>query len=327
MVERMWLLHTPAQEQGAYETLYRTCNPYVLAVHGINLLSTFVSYFAKFRHIPENYVFVSPVVRLHWTNHALLLTENTENKCGLTPPLQPQAYPDFMPHYLYDFTNKYLLEYDRGGVEFQIVWAMFAFFALSLSFQWAHYRYILADPTLPRVLHYVEYAFSSALMIMVLSVNVGIIELFAVTGFCACFFGMNLLGAAAEALSHYLGFIPNQMQGLYIRMIWLFHLAGWALFFLALVPIWLQLNIGIRCTDGGSPGFLIAAVTIESICFFLFGFLQVAALWQKITSSVPNTPPKTELLFKYDCYHALLSLLAKTLLAWLLMGPAASVVT
>ena len=316
---------------GYYEGLYRKYNPYVLLAHAINLIATLVCFFIKFRLIPDSYVFVSPVVKLRWTNYALLLLNHTDNKCDLEIPLidsKRTVYPDFMPHVLYDFTDKYLVGYDKGGVEFQVIWAMFAFFALSILFQWAHYYYILANPlTLPRILHYIEYAFSSSLMIMVMAVNVGIVELFAVTGMCAAFFGMNMLGAAAEGMCHFLGFVPRQLQGTFTGMIWLFHLAGWCLFFLAVVPVWVQLNVAIHCTDGGTPGFLIAAVTIESICFFLFGFLQVAGLVEKIRNCIPQSLPEAELLFKYDCLHALLSLLAKTLLAWLLMGPAASVRT
>ena len=67
---------------------------------------------------------------------------------------------------------------------------------------------------------------------------------------------------------------------------------------------------------------MIAAVALESVCFFLFGLLQVAALMEKA-----GQLPQAEVLFKYDCLHALLSLVAKTLLGWLLMGPAASVST
>jgi len=313
---------------GSYETLYTNYNPIVLAAHGISLLSTFVCYFVKFRLIPESYVFVSPVAQLRRTNHALLRLEQPENKCGLNISTSPKTvYPDFMPHHLYNFSGKYLIEYNRAGAQFHIIWAMFSFFALSILFQWVHYSYILRNPSMPRVLHYVEYAFSSSLMIMVMAISVGIVELFAVTGFCACFFAMNMLGAAAEGLCHFLGFIPHTMQQSVAWLIWLFHSAAWALFFLAMVPIWEQLHTAIQCSDGGSPGFVIAAIAIESVCFFLFGFLQVAALWQKITGCLPDALPDTELLFRYDCYHALLSLLAKTLLAWLLMGPAASVTT
>jgi hypothetical protein len=340
MRERSWLLLLQSENiqeecgdhhtwSGYYEGLYRKYNPYVLLVHGLNLIALVVCFFVKFQHIPESYVFVSPVAKLHWTNHALLLRNHSENRCQLEipPSATQQLYPDFMPHMLYDFTDKYLVEYDKGGVQFHVIGAMFAFFVLSILFQWTHYQCILANPSMPRVLHYVEYAFSSSLMIMVMAVNMGIVELFAVTGFGAAFFGMNMLGAAAEGLCHFLGFVPQRMQDSFVQLIWLMHSAGWMLFLLALVPIWVQLNIGIHCTDGGTPGFLVAAVTLESVCFFLFGFLQVAALWQKTAHSLPLAQPDTELLFMYDCFHALLSLLAKTFLAWLLMGPAASVIT
>ena len=309
-----------------YENLYRTFNPVVLLLHAVNLGATLWLYFERFQKISENYVFVSPEANLHWTRHALLLQHNTENKCSLEIPTAPKkVYPDFMEHNFYNFEDKYLIEYDKGGGKFHVIWAMVAFFALSLVFQSIHYYYLRSHPSMPRVLHYVEYAFSASLMIMVLAINMGIIELFAVTGFCAAFYGMNMLGAAAEGLCHYLGYVPSDQQQTATRLIWTFHVAGWVLFFLALVPIWVQLNTGIACSDGGTPGFVIAAVALESVCFFLFGVLQVMALRQKIADIKQGQTPDEELLFKYDCLHALLSLTAKTLLAWLLMGPAASV--
>jgi hypothetical protein len=318
------------KKYGYYEGLYRRYNPYVLLAHAINLIATLVCLFVKFRLIPEGYVIVSPVVSLRWTNYALLLppwSNYTENRCDLEFPSHGLVYPDFMPHIFYDFTDKSLVQYDKPEFKFQVIWAMAAFFLLSILFQWAHYSYLLSYPYMPRVLHYIEYAFSASIMIMVLAVNTGIIELFSVTGMAAAFYGMNMLGAAAEGMVHYLGFIPAHSQRVYTRLIWLSHLAGWALFFLALVPVWVQLGNAIHCSDGGTPGFLIAAVTVESVCFFLFGFLQVAGLMEKIRYCVQQSLPDAELLFKYDCYHALLSLVAKTLLAWLLMGPAASVRT
>jgi hypothetical protein len=314
----------PSFRKASYERLYRKYNPYVLLAHVVNMVATLACFFAKFRLIPENYVFVSPVAQLRWTKHALLLVNQTENKCHLAiPPLKTQlVYPDFMPHALYDFTGKHLVSYDDDVLEFHVIWAMFSFFALSVLFQWAHYSYILSDPLMPRVLHYIEYAFSSSLMIMVMGINMGIVDLMAVIGLCAAFFGMNMLGAAAEGLCHFGAWVPQHTRPLLTQLMWLLHLAGWVLFFLAMVPIWVQLQSAIRCSDGGTPGFVIAAVTVESVCFFLFGFLQVSALAEKA-----GQPPHAELLFKYDCLHALLSLVAKTLLAWLLMGPAASVVT
>ena len=315
------------QNDGYYAALYRRYNPIVLFLHAANIGVTLWLYFDRFQKIPQNYVFVSPTVDLHWTRHALLLQPDTENKCNLEIPSSParKVYPDFMQHDLYNFKDKYLIEYDKGGGQFQVIWTMIAFFALSFLFQAVHYYYLRRNPSMPRVLHYVEYAFSASLMIMVLAINVGITELFAVTGFCAAFYGMNMLGAAAEGLCHYLGYVPSEYRQTAARLIWLSHFAGWVLFFLALVPIWMQLYTGVACTDGGTPGFVIAAVALESVCFFLFGVLQVMALRQKIAEVQSQQIPDSELLFKYDCLHALLSLTAKTMLAWLLMGPAASV--
>jgi hypothetical protein len=325
--------HSPSQQTlGYFEGLYRKYNPYVLIAHSINLIAILVCYFVKFRHIPDSYVFVSPVAKLHWTQYALLTANNqSENRCDLATTHSPspqQLYPDFMPHVFYDFTDTYLVQYDhKESINIHIIWAIFSFFLLSLCFQAAHYYQLRSHSSMPRILHYIEYAFSSTLMIMVMAINTGILDLVAIVELCAVFFGMNMLGGSAEVMSHYVGYIPIALQPTFTRMIWLFHRAGWLLFLFAIVPIWIQLHNAIHCSDGGSPGFLIAAVVMESFCFFLFGFLQVASLRAKILSARPNFLPDSELLFKYDCFHALLSLLAKTLLAWLLLAPAASVIT
>jgi len=55
--------------------------------------------------------------------------------------------------------------------------------------------------------------------------------------------------------------------------------------------------------------------------------LQFVGLYEKMShfSRFPNDPFPTASLFRYDCVHALLSVVAKTMLAWLLLGPALSV--
>ena len=295
-----------------------------MVAHLINLIATILCYIYKFKNIPDGYVFVSPNTQLHWTSYALLLQNGTANKCNLQIPDHMTIYPDFLPHSLYDFSNKFLIQYNKDGVEFNVIIAMIFFFVLSLCFQTTHYYYLRHNPSMPRVLHYIEYSFSSSLMIMVLAINTGIVEFYAVLGFAAIFFGMNMLGAAAEAFCHYLGYIPEEKRITVKWLIWLPHCAGWVLFFFTMIPIWIQMNIGITCSDGGNPNFVIAAITVQSICFFTFGFLQIASLKQKIAHCKSNSTPDPELLFFYDCCHALLSLVAKTLLAWILMGAAAS---
>jgi hypothetical protein len=76
----------------------------------------------------------------------------------------------------------------------------------------------------------------------------------------------------------------------------------------------------------------------------MFGALQIFSVYTKLEYFKPldqpqgtedatdstsqqkrNVDPNAEHLFFCDCWHALLSLTAKIFLAWLLMGPAASV--
>ncbi len=125
------------------------------------------------------------MAKLQWTHYALLLPPNrTENRCCLEELLRPSSlqYPDFMPHALYYFTDKHMVQHNRAGTEFHAIWAIFAFFLLSLLFQWGHCRWLLAHPSKPRVLHYVENTYSSSLMIVVMAVCTGILERFAITG-------------------------------------------------------------------------------------------------------------------------------------------------
>jgi hypothetical protein len=79
----------------------------------------------------------------------------------------------------------------------------------------------------------------------------------------------------------------------------------------------------LKCSEnGGTPTYIYILIIMESFLFFVFGFLQIASLVEKLsyTDSLPE-----ELLFRYDCFHAMLSVVAKTILVWLLVAPALSV--
>ena len=336
--------HTP----GPNEKFYFMFNKIVLFCHFINTIAALSVNIDKFQSYADDYIFVSPKVSLAWTNHALVYANSPENECSdVTNSLEFQAtrpgrnippeysqfippakiYPDLMD--LYNFTGKHLVRYNKSGASVQTTWAMFAFFVISLLFQAAHHYHLSNNPTYPRVMHYIEYSISSSLMIMVMAVNVGITELFAVTGMCAAFFGMNMLGACAEVMSHYAGFIDQDLNKCFRRMIWVFHFSAWVLFFFAMIPIWLQFHNAATCSDGGPPAYATAVIGIESVCFFAFGLLQVVSLILKCRffddKDNQKKEPQAEFLFRFDYAHACLSLVAKTLLAWLLMGPAASI--
>jgi hypothetical protein len=149
-------------------------------------------------------------------------------------------------------------------------------------------------------------------------------------------------------MSHYAGRIPADSYTQYRNFVWSMHAAAWGIFLAAMVPIWTQFEIIARCSDGNTPQYGIAAITLESIFFGMFGALQIYSVYKKLEyfkppdqpqvteNAIESTPqqkrkedPDAEHLFFCDCWHALvvaalLSLTAKIFLAWLLMGPAAS---
>jgi hypothetical protein len=328
------------------KTKYLAINFTAVAIHGVCVL-LIVGLNDKFHRIPKDFAFVSPVAKLHWTNHALIKSDATSNTCSevsesphfrSTIPSSPTnqlnlfppraSFPDFLDP-LFDFTNTTLIEYNVPGNELQLNWMMMSFFALSFIFQLAHGLILDRYEDFPRVLHYIEYAFSSPLMIMVMAINVGIKELFIITSLAGLFFGMNILGMAAEGMMHYAGRIDKDAYSAYTEICKLTHIAGWFMFMFAMIPIWKQFDQVLKCSERkGTPSYAYAAIVIESICFFLFGLIQSAGLLEKHWYFRDNPGAKklpTSILFKYDSLHALLSLTAKIFLAWLLLGPALSV--
>ena len=329
--------------------IYMIINIIAVIIHVGNTVSIGILQESHFKHIKQGYVFVSPIAELDWTNHALIKVSATDNKCydvktspqfistmpsspsSLHSPFPPRVpYPNFLK--LFDFTNTTLVTYNIPGNELHLNYMMMFFCMLSAIFQTIHGVTLYYYEGFPRVLHYIEYAFSSPLMVMVMAVNVGIREMFLVTSLAGLFFGMNMVGMCAEAMIHYAGHIEKESQTTFLRLCSLAHTVGWILFMLAMVPIWAQFNQVLLCSENrGTPAYAYAAIVIESLLFFLFGFLQLNAVWEKLwyvatnTSSNKNIP--ASILFKHDCFHAILSVTAKTMLAWLLLGPALSVTT
>jgi hypothetical protein len=175
-------------------------------------------------------------------------------------------------------------------------------------------------------------------MVMVMAVNVGIHELFLITSLGALFYAMNITGMLAEIMVHYAYFIPKEHTPTYTMLCWSAHAAGWVIFLLAMGPLWAQFIQVIQCSDNqGIPGYAIAAIVLESFMFFLFGALQFTSMRVrlKLVAADKRTPTSNSqekadivpptMLFRYDYMHAMLSLLAKLTLAWLLLGPALSV--
>jgi len=331
-----------------YQQLYFRLNSLAVSLHLINFIGIIAAYFDRLQHIESRYVFVSPTVDLRWTNYALVRADSVATKCReiddslffqATSPALPDAtrqavsqfippraaYPNFMD--LYDFSNLAVVQYNRSGNTINLDIMMAVFCVLSAVFQLAHMGLLYSDGNFPRFMHYLEYAFSSPLMVMVMAVNVGILELFTVVSLAGLFCGMNLLGLCAEVMLHFADQISKQ-RIVYLGLCALVHFFGWVLFFLAIVPIWLQFTHVVQCSEHhGTPDYAYAAIVVESILFGLFGALQLGGLYEKISHHLryAATPFPPSTLFRYDSMHALLSVVAKTMLAWLLIGPALSV--
>lgn len=316
-----------------FQSLYFRLNAGAVLLHLLNAVGVGIAHEAHLKRILPGYLFVSPTVQLQWTNHALVRVEAADMRCREVAPFRPspgamQPFPDFMR--LFNFSGTDLVQYQRAGGQLSLNMMILSFFLLSVGFQSAHGVALYFCEDLPRFLHYLEYAFSSPLMVMVMAVEVGIVELFLVMGLGGLFFGMNIAGMCAEVLTHYAGYMPHHFAAL----CWLVHCAGWVLFFLAMIPIWAQFHQVLACSEnGGTPDYVYAVIVVESLLFFLFGLLQILAMREKLAFVWRfrregfgwALPLPVQMLFKYDCMHAVLSLVAKTLLAWLLLGPALSV--
>lgn len=350
----------PKQEEGAffhkevnkssninYKEIYFRLNFIAVICHIINALGIGIAHAAHCRHIKEGYAFVSHTVPLRWTNHALILVDSTTTKCkdvetslhfmASSPALNTSninstmlsflprrdPYPNFMTPF--DFTNTDIILYNLKGAELNLNMMLLSFCLLSVLFQSIHGILLYHFEDLPRFMHYLEYAFSSPLMVMVMAVEVGIDELFVVTSIGGLFFGMNIAGMCAEIQMHFIGYIFCRVQQrVSAALVWVIHGAGWALFLMAMIPIWAQFHQVLSCSEnGGTPNYVYALMVIVSFLFFVFGFVQVASIMERMKLNTTMVP--VQILFKYDCIHAVLSLLAKTLLAWLLLGPMLSV--
>jgi len=349
---------SPRQSTIDFRSIYFRLNTAAVLLHILNAIGVGIAHETHLRHIKQGYLFVSPQVNLQWTNHALVRTDSTENKCSyvsesrhfkatipalnenesvhrLFPPREP--FPDFMR--VFNFSGTDLIQYNRGGHPVNLNMMILSFCLLSVVFQTTHGVLLYYFDDIPRFLHYLEYAFSSPLMVMVMAVEVGILELFLVISLGGLFFGMNIVGMCAEILSHYTGYITSSRGHLWLCSMfsWLLHFTGWILFLLAMIPVWAQFHQVLACSEnGGTPQYVYAVIVLESVLFFFFGILQIAALREKLAhvwkvrdnaSSFVNllSPIPVSVLFKYDCVHALLSLVAKTILTWLLLGPALTV--
>ena len=351
----------------------------VAMLHLLQAFAVIVVIIFKLSKIKANVPYVSGSMDLRWTNHAMIIIDKHDTKCSSVrdSPMFNQhvkkAFPaDLMnPDTLYNFNNTFAVEYDISGIQINTPALICVFFFLSAGFQFFNGWVLNRTPDAPRVLHYLEYSLSSSLMIVILAVNVGVFEFFQLIALFGLFFGMNIFGACAEIICYIVERVEGPLcdmvaMGCQVYRVWLVpHFAGWVMFLLAFVPVFVKFCITCYCSEPMMPWFVILAVCIEFVFFLLFGYVQWWGLSKRMWSaayvrmaqnkieyydkqlgdpryaaeSVTNTRFKQEWVDKkknyqtqrQDCinktdkYNILLSFFAKTSLAWLLLGPALSV--
>lgn len=314
---------TPLRNQATRVLNLETYNWVAVGLHAINAIVVFALSATELSSKPENVVFISGKIELTSTHYAVVRTPGDNQTCrevldspGYASVLSGQAriLGDIMPHHLYDFTNKTIVKYNVPGNHVYTHVLMGFFFALSCVFQALNGYFVGFAGSFPRVVHYAEYSISSSLMVIVLAVNTGILEVYTLIGLFGLFFGMNMLGACAEVMSWAYAEFDNAQ----LRYWWVLpHTAAWVLYLLAYVPVIAQYERGRSCSVA-VPDFLTAAIYLELLFFTAFGVAQTWLLWWR------TVDPKADVNYWTDFSSITLSIVAKTFLAWVLIGPVLS---
>jgi hypothetical protein len=330
-------------------------NRLAAGLHLLQALVVLIMIFVHFDKVEKDVPYLSNSLELHDTNYVFVVRKpgTNESRDGLRRGMEANEcedvrssasrlvwyrdMPDIVPHSFYNFEDVSVVRYNKGGLRLSPAWMMFAFFVLSFGFQGLNGWLLREDPDRPRVWSYVEYAFSSSLMIVVMGLNTGLYEVYTLTSLFGLFFGMNFFGVCAELLCCSAEALAGRPSGTsdYIgpyTWVWA-HLAGWVLFLFAWIPCLVSFSSVHTCSDRNAPWFIVGVTVMESLCFWAFGLVQVWCLWMRSQCMLVDGgggggawgslegPVRSRVLFVYDAWTIGLSLVAKTFLAWMLLAP------
>jgi hypothetical protein len=259
-------------------------------------------------------------------NLFLVRAPGGEGKCGLAPYRNEtssaggarfDATAVVVPH-----------AFDVGFID--VRYLIFAFFALSSLFQGV--EALAGDYRGPRILRFIEYAFSASVMILAMAVQVGLTDIYLLTCMFILMFTTNLLGLIAEVLCFV---VENNRVPFLSIWFWLVpHGLGWLTYFVAYAPLIDAYIVSTRCSDRSPPGFVNVIIFLEFALFSSFGFVQLYALLRRsflfaqqqqqgYYLAVPPgfVSPAEHITHQADLAYIGLSFVAKTLLAWLVLAP------
>jgi hypothetical protein len=173
-----------------------------------------------------------------------------------------------------------------------------SFFALSAAFQGAAGFLGIMDP----YFRFIEYAFSASAMIMAIAVEAGVDDIYTLQAMFVLTFATMIFGILADLSS------PPALA-------WLAHAAGWVTFLSAYSPILDSFMRSSALSAAPAPGFVHVIVFLQFVLFACFGAVQCYALLYPAGPQQDNEESPT------DIAYIVLSLTAKSVLAWLILSP------
>jgi hypothetical protein len=216
---------------------------------------------------------------------------------------------------------------ERAGT-LDVRWVIVAFFSLSAAFPAALLWFDL-NPSF----RFVEYSISASAMLMAIAVESGIQDVYTLQTMFVLTFATMILGLLTE-------FMPPPLS-------WIAHGTAWITFLSAYSPIFDAFLQSNHHSNGASaPGFVYVIVFLEFALFAFFGVVQVYALFFAKDSIMAQPHEQQELLSQASSHnnnnkpdmnneendeisdamriqlaYVFLSLVAKTILAWLILAP------
>jgi hypothetical protein len=318
--------------------------------HFIQFVVVLILNETQYKHIPPDRIFVSSTIHLSTPYHMIRAYDDPPStQCaGALDVLRSDWYQS-RPHLdngdltikgadgsmLLDLRRTTVVEWNDRSARLDVTAMIMCFFLLSWAFQILNGWYIETYPNGPRYLQYVEYSLSASLTIVVMALNAGIQDLYTILTIFALFFGMNVFGIVAEFMVHLAEELEERVDFSVLRIpfryLWLIpHACGWVLFLFTWLPIIVKYTKTKACSKNaggmmGVPWFVEAAIVFESILYIFFGIVQLVVLVcrTRYPKSILDLCGFINCTWKdiLDVSTVTLSLVAKTWLAWMLLGP------
>ena len=243
----------------------------------------------------------------------------------LNSSLGDGAGNSFVGNYSLTYTNVYVGKLD---VRYSIV----AFFILSAFFQGT--SSILSPElwfnTITSQWRYLEYSISASVMIICIAVEAGISDVYTIVCIFTLIFATQILGLLADLLSTLTANVafPQNDIILYTFGQWTWvvpHMAAWCTCITAYSPILDAYFQSVSHSPSANvPGFVTGLIMAEMILFVCFGFVQAYSLVYKtliIQTGMNNNEALDALQERVERMFIILSLTAKSILAWVILAP------